>query len=472
MPASERRYDITKGVPVNKINSSLRSALLLGAATAAAISLSAPAFAQEAVETVVITGSRIPVSSNLSSVSPVQTVTNQQFQLKGATDVVDLLNDMPQTFVNNGADFTNANNPLSTPGGVTTVDLRGLGPTRTLVLVNGRRLGLGDPNTGNPNAAPDLDQVPTNLVERVEVLTGGASATYGSDAVAGVVNFVMKNDFEGVQVDLQYGGYWHQNGNKFARAVEANTIASGTQGPIKLAGDSEFDGQNLSTSLIIGSNTADGKGNMTGYVSYRNADPVWMRNRDFSACQINIVDGGQATRLDGAGCSGSSNSNYVKPVNVVGAKVYSIVGSTLQVKPYAGSSPPSSFNSNTYESLSRQDSRFSGGFFGHYDLATFAKPYTEFSFMDDRSFQQIAPGAVFSGSNALSADGSGYWVTNCNNPLLSADEVQKLCTAQGLSGSADAHIQNNLLDLGHLHHILVREMLDQSRDNFVRILLF
>ncbi len=425
---------------MSNLKLSVRSSLFLGAATAAALTLSGPVRAAETAETIVVTGSRIPVSSNMSSVSPVQTVTDEQFKLKGATDVVDLLNDMPQTFVSNTSDFTNANNPLSTPGGVTTVDLRGLGPTRTLVLVNGRRLGLGDPNTGNPSAAPDLDQIPTTLVERVEVLTGGASATYGSDAVAGVVNFQMKQDFEGVQVDFQWGADTHDNTNSFARSVEQKALTANTQGPLSLAKDSAFDGQNINASIIIGTNTADGKGNVTGYLSYRNADPVWMQDRDFSACQINIVDGGQANRLAGANCAGSSNSNYVKPVNVVGAPAYSVVGNSLVPSPAPGSSPPASFNSNQYESLSRQDTRFNGGFFSHYDLASFAKPYSEFSFMDDRSYQQIAPGAVFSGANALSTDGSGNWVTNCDNPLLSAQERGVLCTSQGLTGGADTSL--------------------------------
>src|SRR5207253_1599934 len=82
-----------------------------------------------------------------------------------------------------------------------TVDLRGLGPQRTLVLVNGRRLGPGDANTGNPNPGADVNQIPAALIERIEVVTGGASATYGSDAVGGVVNFIMKKDFQGIQFD-------------------------------------------------------------------------------------------------------------------------------------------------------------------------------------------------------------------------------------------------------------------------------
>ena len=142
-----------------------------------------------AVTEIVVTGSRIP-QPNLTSVSPIQAVSHQDFQLQGATDVIDLLNTLPQNFQNNVSDFSNTTNPLTAPGGITTADLRGLGPQRTLVLVNGRRLGIGDPNTGDPNPAPDLDQIPVALIDHVEVLTGGASATYGSDAVAGVVNFI------------------------------------------------------------------------------------------------------------------------------------------------------------------------------------------------------------------------------------------------------------------------------------------
>ena len=83
-------------------------------------------------------------------------------------------------------DLSNTNNPLSGPGGVTTMNLRGLGPQRTLVLIDGRRLGVGDPNSGNPNPAPDINQIPAALIERVDIVTGGASAVYGSDAIAGV----------------------------------------------------------------------------------------------------------------------------------------------------------------------------------------------------------------------------------------------------------------------------------------------
>src|SRR5262249_41083498 len=149
--------------------------------------------------------------------SPIQAVGKQEFQLEGHTDVIDLLNNLPQNFQNNTVDFSNTGNPLSSPGGISTADLRGLGPQRTLVLVNGRRLGIADANTGNNNPAPDLDQIPVSMIDHVEVVTGGASATYGSDAIAGVVNFFLKKDFEGVQVDGTLGIDQHSQHNSLMK---------------------------------------------------------------------------------------------------------------------------------------------------------------------------------------------------------------------------------------------------------------
>ena len=421
-------------------NHSYKAFLLLGFAGAALLAAN-PAAAQATAtaigvpETVIVTGTLIP-QANIVSDSPILTVSPLDIQTKGATDVADVLNDLPQTFINNTSDFSNTNNPLTSPGGVTTVDLRGLGPTRTLVLVNGRRLGVGDPNTGNPNAAPDIDQIPVSLIDRVEILTGGASSTYGSDAVAGVVNFILKRNFEGIQVDAQFSGDWHDNSNSFARGVESATIAANKQGPLALAPNSVFDGHITNYSLIMGTNTADSRGNVTGYLVYRNAEPVYMRNRDFSACQINIDPT--------ARCAGSSNSNLFQPTfPTLDPVAYSIVGNQALPRPHAGSEPPSAFNSNYYETLSRQDTRFMGGLLSHYDFASYAQLYTEFSFMDDRSLQQVAPDAVFQGQNAFSPDGSGNWFVNCNNPLLSAQEVGVFCTAEGLSGN-----QNTALNIG------------------------
>src|SRR5262249_27847862 len=105
--------------------------------------------------------------------------------------------------------------------GVATADLRGLGPNRTLVLVDGVRLGIGSPYTVIQQPAPDLDQIPTFLVDRIEVVTGGASATYGSDAIAGVINFIMKKNFEGQHTRGPRGRDHPQNPKSLPPAEDA-----------------------------------------------------------------------------------------------------------------------------------------------------------------------------------------------------------------------------------------------------------
>jgi len=175
--------------------------MICGAAFAA-LATAAPAFAQDDTEVgeVFITGSRIP-QPNLVTTSPITQVTAEDIQTQGVTRVEDLVNQLPQAFAAQNSTVSNG------ASGTATVDLRGLGSVRTLVLVDGRRMPYGSPN----DPAADLNQIPGALVERVEVLTGGASAVYGSDAIAGVVNFIMKKNFEGVQIDAQYSFYQHHN---------------------------------------------------------------------------------------------------------------------------------------------------------------------------------------------------------------------------------------------------------------------
>ncbi len=148
-------------------------------------------------ETIVVTGSRI-ARPELTSSTPVAVVGAAQIAEEGATNIQDVLQEMPQVGV--GLSRTNTNF-ATTGNGVASVNLRNLGSSRTLVLVNGRRFIAGLAGT----SIVDLNNIPTDLVERVEVVTGGASAVYGSEAIAGVVNFIMKNEFEGFSARAQAG---------------------------------------------------------------------------------------------------------------------------------------------------------------------------------------------------------------------------------------------------------------------------
>src|SRR5438874_9946446 len=140
---------------------------------------------------IVITGTRIP-QPNLTSASPVTVLSSQEIKLQGTTRTEDLINSLPQAFASQGSNVSNGAN------GTANVNLRGLGSQRTLVLVNGRRLQPGDPRHG---AVADINFIPSSLVKRVDVLTGGASSVYGADAVAGVVNFIMDTNFTGLRID-------------------------------------------------------------------------------------------------------------------------------------------------------------------------------------------------------------------------------------------------------------------------------
>jgi outer membrane receptor protein involved in Fe transport len=405
------------------------AAALAGLSAQAADTASSEATSAAPVEEIVITGSRIPVPANITSTSPIQVVTSQEFELSGTTDTTTMINRLPQISVNAAADLGNNQNPLSHAGGIATADLRGLGPQRTLVLVDGRRLGPGDPNTANTNVSPDLDQVPAALIERVDVVTGGASAVYGSDAIAGVVNFIMKKNFEGVEVDGQYGFFQHHNDEAWAQQAEAANGFAPAPGNVT-------DGRSRDLSVIMGTNMADGAGNVTAFFTYHTQDPVLGASRDFANCEL--VTNAANNGLD---CIGSANSNQF----VVGSTPYTVVGNQLLPWPQAGSSPPAKFDSFSTEYLQRQDERYNAGFYSHLDLNDWAKPYLEFSFMNDKTTEVGSPSGLFEGSNPATAD--NRYLVNCSNPLLSAQELSILCGGSA-AGNADIDIGRRNIEGG------------------------
>ena len=149
---------------------------------------------------IIVTGSRIP-QPNLESAAPVTVVNDQDVKLSGSTRVEDVLNQLPSVGAAQASGVSNG------ATGTAEVDLRYMGAKRSLVLINGRRMMPGDPNSANLSA--DLNVIPSALIRRAEVLTGGASSVYGADAVAGVVNFIMDTSFEGVRFDGNWSTWQH-----------------------------------------------------------------------------------------------------------------------------------------------------------------------------------------------------------------------------------------------------------------------
>jgi outer membrane receptor protein involved in Fe transport len=225
--------------------------------------------AEEAPETITVTGSRL-TSKNVVSSSPVQTITEQAFDVVGAVDTIDLLNTLPAFTRAQDTSFANGAN------GTSTLDLRGLGSVRTLVLMNGKRLPPGSPTPGGYPS--DINLIPAQLIQRVEVVTGGASAVYGSDAVAGVANFIMKRDFNGFELDGLFG--FNQSNNNSADA-QARLIAAG----ITPKTGSDTGNPTVDVSAVFGASLGSGRGNVTGYIRYMRNDGLNQSERDFSSAR-------------------------------------------------------------------------------------------------------------------------------------------------------------------------------------------
>ena len=416
----------------------VRTALLSGGTVAGLMSHSslaqaqaAPATAAEAapaITEVVVTGSRI-ATPQLEAISPVTAVTAEEIKSSGATRIEDLLNSLPQVVADQGSGLSMGST------GVANLNLRGLGVQRTLVLVNGRRLMPGDPTGGGASvvnlgyaSAADVNQIPTALVERVDVLTGGASSTYGADAVAGVVNFIMNDHFEGVRVDANLGIYNHSNHNAWINPLLADRhfpTVSGTN----------WDGANKDLTLIMGHNFADGAGNMEAYLGYRRSSPITADHRDHAACVLSASSPGSPYI-----CGGSSNS---APTVIYNQTDFS----SVQVDPTGALVPKyQRFNYAASHYLQRIDERYTAGFFGHLKFNEHVEAYTEFMFMDDSTRGNYAPSGIFLSSGfATTPPGNpgaglrnGNWLVNCGtgaygnagmNPFLTANEFSTLCSA-------------------------------------------
>ena len=377
----------------NKTANAVRIALAFGAASTAAFTSAAVSAqeqteeAKDKVERIEVTGSRIK-RVDVETASPVQITSSEEIKLSGFTRVEDLMNSLPQVEASETAFQANG------ASGVATLDLRGMGSQRTLVLVNGRRLQPG----GIYSQSPDVNQIPSALVDRVEILTGGGSATYGADAVAGVVNFVMKKDFEGMEINIGGSGYQHDNDNKFIQELMDKRKFEYP------SGSSGIDGKTGNIDITAGGSLGS-KGHVTAYATWRQVDELRQGARDYSSCALNAG----ATACGGSGTTPIPNF-YFYPI-YDGATDYDQEKFwTLNSNSQFINSSGNVYNYAPINHFMRPDERYTLGAFVNYEISEYARPYMEVSFMNDRTVAQIAESGTFYAEE---------YNLDINNPLFS-----------------------------------------------------
>jgi len=369
----------------------------------AVISLSVPlAVAQDSdadVEEVIVTGSRI-IDPNVISSSQIAVVDGQDIIDAGITRVEDFLNDMPQ--VSPGQSITNSNGS----NGTATVNLRNLGCARTLVLLNGRRMVPG--TTGGGSCA-DLNTIPTLLLKKVEVLTGGASSVYGSDAVAGVVNFVLDDEFVGFKAAYSHGFYNHENDNSKLQKLQKSYGYANAPSDVQTGDTGKF-------SMAFGGDIDGGKGHVSAFFEHTDTKPMLQGEFDISACALS---GGTGR------CGGSSTippGRWADFGGYTGAGFTNIDPSVtrLDLKVEGNNFVPrdgQTYNYNPTNFFQRPDDRINMGFFGKYEITDNAEVYLDFTSMKSESNAQIAYSGTFGNITHLP----------CYNGLLSAQQYKVAC---------------------------------------------
>ncbi len=318
-------------------------ALAIASASAVTAGFTATAFAQNPEEDfipeqLIITGTRIQ-RKDLISTSPVSTVSDEDIEITGTTNIDELLTRLPQIMPSTGG-----NTVTNGYDGGASINLRGLGEQRSLTLVNGRRF-----IPANVNGTVDINSIPTALIERVEIVTGGASAVYGSDAMSGVVNFIMKDDFEGLELSTQYG----ETGRG--------------------------DGESWKFGLTMGGNFDNGKGNATLYAGYSKRGQIEQESRDWES----NVNGITATGLID---SGSSRI----PGGRIGGTKFTEDG---DVSRYISAGPADGgdkYNFKPFQDLQSPLTRINLNASMHYDVTDSLRLFAEGSFINTRNTLSLA----------------------------------------------------------------------------------
>jgi len=322
------------------------------------------------VEEVVVTGSRIK-RSNLDSPVPLLTLGEEQIELTGEVNVFDILSEIP---ANGYASYSRGTTNFSVgTGGVQAINLRGLGAARTLVLVNGRRWVPGIPGT----PIVDLNSIPTDLIERIEVITGGASAVYGSDAIAGVINIILREDYSGLGIEFTEGAY------------------------------DEGDGETTGFSLTLGSDFDEGKGNAVFNIRYDEQGGVWGKNRDKTDRDVfwygyygasGLLDPGFSSYppqgrfqfYDAAGASGGYLTTDCSQRNGIGAAGGFAVVKSDTWQTY-GSSAACGFNRNHFRYIEVPVHRYSAFAKANYNLDNGTTLFAEINYNESSATTGLEP---------------------------------------------------------------------------------
>jgi iron complex outermembrane receptor protein len=366
-------------------NTSLKRRALFGSSALVAVALlaSQPAFAQKAAAadaaadeeaTIVVTGSLIK-NPNLQLSSPVNVVTEQTIAARQIQNAEELLRDLPGVVPSIGSAVNNGN------GGAAFVNLRGLGSERNLALIDGDRI-----TPSGSGGVFDLNNVPLALIGRVDVLTGGASTTYGADAVSGVVNFVTKQNFTGFDARVTYGLTERGDGNRFRADV------------------------------TLGGDFADGKGNAVISLGYQKTDPVYQGDRDFSLFQINSGNG----RAAGGSPTDTPTTFFFTSTQAAGLQ-NNATGSAFVTANADG------FNFAPFNIFQTPFERFNIFAQAKYEIADDLEVYGRGLFSKNSVQTIIAPSGIF--GEPLNV--------NINNPFISAAQRATICAAvAGLDCSA------------------------------------
>lgn len=345
---------------------------------------------QGTLEEVVVTGSLIR-QPNITATSPLTTIDRADLDQQDSAEIQDVLLRSPEVYAGQ-----NSMTGFTSNAGASTLSLRNLGSNRTLVLIDGQRLAPTDP--GGYGAA-DISLIPSVLIQRVDIVTGGASAVYGGDALAGAVNFVIDR-LDGFRADISGGDYQHSNGDTFMRNLE-------TSGGFANAPSNVWNGGHVDVNFAKGITSDDGNTHMQAYLGYRRQEPISVNNYDFSAC--NLANAGSSATCTSSGFTQAAQFYAVNGT----ANNYILDQATGGLRPIQ----PTDVSTATNGYLLTPSTRYLAGFMADSKISANVKLYSSFMYMKNTSAQIVTPSELIGEPLTIS----------CNNGMLTSQELSTFC---------------------------------------------